>query len=57
MYNIAGVVGEVVVEVLVEALVQVFKVVRKDWAAVYMYILVSYILLKRLYIYISTLAT
>ena len=51
------VLGEVVVEVLVEALVQVLKVVRKDWAVAYMHILVSCILLKRLYIYIPALAT
>ena len=57
MYNVAGVVREVVVEVLVEALVQVLKVVGKDWAAAYMHILVSCILLKRLYIYVPNLAT
>ena len=57
MYNVAGVVREVVVEVLVEALVQVLKVVGKDWAAAYMHILVSCILLKRLYIYVPDLAT
>jgi len=57
MYDVTGVVVEIVGEVFVEALVQVLKVVKKDWAIAYMYILVSCILLKRLYIYVSALAT